>query len=282
MAFSNTHLGARLGTNAPVVVRLFSNGGDAQQAIGDLREQGFSTRQIGAAFRESSSQGADASDLRLSTPDHNQARTGSSTEHSGIYSRSARIDDTDRGLIARAAFGGTDDSSTQCLVAELVNELTSVSARQFVTGGVELGLVERQHLVPLQEQRVEAYDYAYSRADFEGSLTALGLRQREARAFALQIGPKGAIVTVAAGSRLEEAERILERNHGRAAHYVADAGYGSTQYGQGTAGEEAEGEESSGDRIQLFGEVHRAYAERHNEARDEDDDSGPTGIRKFA
>jgi hypothetical protein len=62
---------------------------------------------------------------------------------------------------------------------------------------------------------------SYSGAAFESSLISMGIPQQRARRLATEIRRGGAIVTVNAGSLNEDAERILERNHGRI-RYEAD------------------------------------------------------------
>jgi hypothetical protein len=62
---------------------------------------------------------------------------------------------------------------------------------------------------------------SYSGAAFESSLASMGTPQQRARRLAMEIRRGGAIVTVNAGSLNEDAERILERNHGRI-RYEAD------------------------------------------------------------
>src|SRR5450631_4219956 len=69
MALNENSFTSDLATESQVVIGLFSNGNDAQQAIGELREQGFRTNQIGAAFRET------AVGSEFSNPEHNRAQT---------------------------------------------------------------------------------------------------------------------------------------------------------------------------------------------------------------
>lgn len=52
MAFEASTNAAGVGTIAPVIVGLFNNSNDAHRAVTQLREAGFSSHQIGAAFRD--------------------------------------------------------------------------------------------------------------------------------------------------------------------------------------------------------------------------------------
>ena len=51
MAYEATPNAAGVGTTTQVVVGLFNNAADAHQAVTQLRSAGFSSNQIGAAFR---------------------------------------------------------------------------------------------------------------------------------------------------------------------------------------------------------------------------------------
>ena len=54
MAYEATPNAAGVGTTTQVVVGIFNNATDAHQAVTQLRANGFSSRQIGAAFRSQS------------------------------------------------------------------------------------------------------------------------------------------------------------------------------------------------------------------------------------
>ena len=349
--------------DSQVVIGLFSNGNDAQQAIGELREQGFRTNQIGAAFREtavgsefvnsernstqsshgildvsvghnltessysgsssldSGSLGGHASGSNAVTPAG--LSTGSSMGISGAgrpgpipgsdIPRSISNDDPDDvestprmesgekwqqdlrpDRVIDIAPGGTGSDVTTVpnptpiatySEAEQLNKhtheheswweklkhlftddesttknVTGVKANseaRFGTGEGDLGLTSNQATSQVNDN--EDLDYAYSPAEFEGSLTSLGLDERQARAFARELGSHGAIVTVAAADRLSDAERILERNHGRI-HYEEDTAHESETLENPVSS--TQGSYDPRERIQLFGEVRRAYRQR--------------------
>jgi hypothetical protein len=355
-----------------VVIGLFSNGNDAQQAIGELREQGFKTNQIGAAFRETAvgsefsnpgrnraqsshgiqdvsvghnltesaysgassldggSLGGPASGSNAVTPAGLSAGSGTGFSGAGRpgpipgsdIPRSISHTDPDGGMqtlrrepgskwhedvrsgrVIDIAPGGagsdvttisnptpspayaeaehlnkhtddhdgwweklkrvfTDDESSTAQVTG--HEQKNVS--KFGTGEGELGLSSNQTTAQMNDN--DQYDYAYSPVEFEGSLTSLGLDQRQSRAFARELGTHGAIVTVAAGERLSDAERILERNNGRIRYEEA------TDYESGTLEDgvsSTQGAYDPRERIQLFGEVRRAYRQRATSRDDEND-----------
>src|SRR5665213_2994152 len=54
MAYEATSNAGGVGTTTQVVVGLFNNASDAHQAVTELRANGFSSSQIGAAFRNQS------------------------------------------------------------------------------------------------------------------------------------------------------------------------------------------------------------------------------------
>jgi hypothetical protein len=92
------------------------------------------------------------------------------------------------------------------------------------------------------------YDYPYSGSAFESSFCSMGIPETRARRLAGVIRRGGAIVTVIAESRQAEAERILERNHGR----IKEESESLAQHeGWGTGSEPT--------RVQVFGRVQRVY-----------------------
>jgi hypothetical protein len=166
------------------------------------------------------------------------------------------------------------------------------SSRNFGTGEGDLGLAQDSFAGGQIEDVREAYDFAYSPGEFEASLASLGLDPRQARAFSRQLGTQGAIVTVAAGSKASEAESILQRNNGRIRH-EEDADYGnrtldepltsSSALPQTTTRSQVEaGDEGSHDRIQLFGEVRRAYGQRTVSAQNDSDSDVREDLRRPA
>jgi len=371
MALNDTSFRSDSATDSQVVIGLFSNGNDAQQAIGELREQGFRTNQIGAAFRETAvgsefgnpernraqadegiqdvsvghnltersysgsstldtgSLGGPASGSNAVTPAGLSAGSGPAISGAGLPGRIPGSDiprslSNDPEDLRRAPEGGTGEewrqdmrsdrvidiapggtgsdittmpnptSSTTYREAERLNKRPgeheswweklkhfftdeestpaqvsddkAKSEAKFGTGEGDLGLTSDRPTP--QSNKNDDYDYAYSPTEFEGSLTSLGLDQRQARAFARELGAQGAIVTVAAEDRLSDAQRILERNNGRI-RYEEDAAYAG-----GTLEDPVSSTQGSYDpreRIQLFGEVRRAYRQRTASTQDERD-----------
>jgi len=363
MALNDSSFKSDAAAGSQVVIGLFGNGNDAQQAIGELREQGFKTNQIGAAFRET------AVGSEFGNPERNRAQSNQGIQDVSVghnltdrsYSGSSSLDTgslggpasgsnavTPAGLSTGSGTGvsgagrpgpitGSDiprsitnndsedlrstsqrearenwqQESRQDRVMDIApggsgsdvttlpnptpgapyneaerlnkdpheneswweklkhlftdDESTSTqrasdkakSEAKFGTGEGDLGLTSDRSAA--QADNYEDYDYAYSPADFEGSLTSLGLDPRQSRAFARELGARGAIITVAAGDRIADAERILERNNGRI-RYEED-----TAYESGTLENPVSSTQGSYDpreRIQLFGEVRRAYRQR--------------------
>jgi hypothetical protein len=381
MALNENSFTSDLATESQVVIGLFSNGNDAQQAIGELREQGFRTNQIGAAFRET------AVGSEFSNPEHNRAQTIQGIQDVSVghnltessYSGSSSLDAgslggpasgsnavTPAGLSSGSGMGisgagrpgripGSDiprsisnpdrDAVTQSPRGEPGNEwqqelrsdrvidiapggdgsnvtilpnptpvknydeakslnkhehdhdswwekikrlLTddepstvrvtgdkAKSQSKFGTGEGDLGLTSNQAVNQINEN--ENYDYVYSPVEFEGSLTSLGLDRRQARAFARELRSHGAIVTVAVGDRLADAERILESNNGRI-RYEEDAAYGNLEDPVSST----QGSYDPRERIQVFGEVRRAYREKATSTYDENDVDRRNDLRRPA
>lgn len=96
------------------------------------------------------------------------------------------------------------------------------------------------------------YDYAYSSSAFESAFAGMGLSPERARYLSGQIGRRGAIVTVSAGSRSALAEQILERNNG-------ERNNGQIRYEAGSVVSEDAGQKGEPVRVEIFGEVQRIY-----------------------
>jgi hypothetical protein len=108
------------------------------------------------------------------------------------------------------------------------------SVQSYGTGEGRLGVAE--------------YDYPYSGSAFESSFGSMGIPEARARRLSSVILRGGAIVTVIAGSRLAEAERILESNHGQIREESGSL-----------AQDEASFASSEPSRVQVFGRVQRVY-----------------------
>lgn len=104
-------------------------------------------------------------------------------------------------------------------------------------------------------------DPAYDSEDLHGSLTGLSVPQEHTKYFGHRLGSgEGAIVTVNAAGRQQEALDILESSGGDAGGDSAGFDYGTTPATTGTQN------------VQLFGEVLRVHKDRIN--------SGEVRIRK--
>jgi hypothetical protein len=91
------------------------------------------------------------------------------------------------------------------------------------------------------------YEYAYSGAAFESAFSGMGVTQSNARSLVSNLQQGGAIVSVDATGRLDDAERILERNHGQIRYEAVP--------------ESAKWSDLPGERVRVFGRLSRAYPE---------------------
>lgn len=261
-----------------VVVAYFARSEDAQRAIDDLLAKGFESRQIGAAFRGRNSavptlqdddamRAADTSDTLGSGPTSTTSAvtpaglaTGAGSVISGAGKpgpipgsdiprhRSTTLakdaapvtnalpatgsfheipDENNWWLKLKHLFGS--DSERESNDQKLVNK----TSMNFGTG--------EGHLAAYPENN----DYEYSGSAFEGAFSGMGVPQGQARSLVGELRNGGAIVTIAATGRIADAENICERNNGRV-RYEATAANTSS-------------EDVPGERVQVFGEVSRAY-----------------------
>jgi hypothetical protein len=97
------------------------------------------------------------------------------------------------------------------------------------------------HLATLPDE----YDYAYSGSAFEGAFSGMGVAQSDARSLAGDLRQGGAIVSVDTAGRLDDAERVLERNNGRIRYEAA--------------AESAQWSDIPGERVRVFGQLSRSY-----------------------
>jgi hypothetical protein len=152
------------------VVCLFSNRSDAEQAIGDLKDAGFTRDQIGIAIK-----------------DRDQQRDlveGSETSAAG------------KGAAAGAVSGGLVGGIIGLLGSLLIPGLGPI-----VVGGV------------LESVLVGAGAGAAT-GGLIGALTGLGVSEADAKHFDVGFREGGTLVTVDAGSRVDDAERILGQCNG--------------------------------------------------------------------
>jgi hypothetical protein len=88
-------------------------------------------------------------------------------------------------------------------------------------------------------------DYAYSGSAFESAFSGMGVSQSNAHSLARDLQSGGAIISVDATGRVEDAERILERNNGRIRYE--------------TAAEVTQWSDIPGERVRVFGRLSGTY-----------------------
>lgn len=107
------------------------------------------------------------------------------------------------------------------------------SRSDFGTGEGRLGLEPTYH--------------SYSGAAFESSFARMGVEPAHARRVSQELASGGAVLTVKAGTRVTEAENVILHNHG------------VVRYEEGGAVADVAAYNSTPARMQLFGEMRRAY-----------------------
>jgi uncharacterized protein (TIGR02271 family) len=176
MAYETTN-NAGLGTAEQVVVGLFKNANDAHQAVTELRAQGFSSSQIGAAFRSR------VSDSYLDPSDAGAA--SSETVHREHEKWWDKVND---------AFRSDDSVERRRESRDAAAADTSFEPELYSRGD---------------------YEYDLADDDFEGSLAGTGIPADRAAYLTRSLEPGGAIVTVHDANRAAEAEQILAANNAR-------------------------------------------------------------------
>jgi uncharacterized protein (TIGR02271 family) len=222
------------------VVGYFENQSDAQSAVENLKQAGFTPNQIGLASNysgESASNTAAGSNAASRTA----SRAGEKTE--GVWDRVKNFFEG----------GSVEPYADERRQGDFANrEVTSTSG---------------------YDQGANDYDnYEYGADDFHQSLTGLSVPEQQSRYFGqrFQNSQSGAVVTVTAPGREEEAERILQEAGAdlgnNAANYDYSANTGAAAAGAGTAANATSGQNMTGERrnIQLLGEVLRVHKERIN------------------
>lgn len=278
------------------VAAYFTNGEDAHRAINDLLEQGFGSREIGAAFHSGESSfptpSSSASGLgKNDAPSRSAGRRGTTTAGAGSDTNAV----TPSGL---ATGGGTVVSGPtppgpipgsdipSNLPKEVPSEFASTAGaatskgenlpatggfhqtrehaswwtklKHIFGGGESTDATARRE--PMSESRqnfgtgeghlgtYQNRDYSYSGSAFESSFSGMGIPQENARRLSRELGRGGAVVTVRAGLRDADAEKIMERNHG-VIRYEMES---NTEESAWDAGNQNE-------RVEIFGEIHRVY-----------------------
>ncbi len=268
-----------------VVVAYFADGSDAQRAIDDLLAEQFEPRQIGAAFRSGHGNSSTAattdteeigsktvhsaidSDTLGSGPTSDTSAVtpaGLSTGSGSIISGAGRpgpipgseiphhhstgpIETNTTVANPLPATGGfheeRDENSWWQKLKDLFNSDAAIEGRgKGVASETSMNFGTGEgHLATFPDN----YDYNYSGAAFEGAFSGMGVNQSNARSLVgdLQLG--GAIVSVDAAGRLADAERVLERNHGRLRYESAT--------------EASRWSDIPGERVRVFGQLSRVY-----------------------
>ena len=176
MAYEMASNAGGVGTATQVVVGLFKNGSDAHQAVTELRAQGFSSNQIGAAFR------SQASDSYLDPSD--AGAVPRETVHRDHENWWEKVKDAFR----------SDESVERQGVARHAAADTTLEPELYSRGD---------------------YEYDFADDDFEGSLAGAGIPADRASYLTRSLEPGGAIVTVHDANRVAEAEQILAANNAR-------------------------------------------------------------------
>ena len=176
MAYETTSNRMGVASATQVVVGLFKNASDAHQAVTELRAQGFSPSQIGAAFR------GRASDSYLDPND--AGAVSSDTVHREHEKWWDKVKDAFR----------SDDSVERQRESRDAAADTSFEPELYSGGD---------------------YEYDLADDDFEGSLAGAGIPADRAAYLARKLEKGGAIVTVNDANRAAEAEQILAANSAR-------------------------------------------------------------------
>jgi uncharacterized protein (TIGR02271 family) len=228
-------------TGTGTVAAYFSSETQAEDAVQDLKTAGFSNNQIGLAL--ASSRGASDS----STVSTASTSTTARTQPAGGVSSHAHAKAEGAWERFKEFFTGGD-------VEPYADERDRGSSMAGEITGPGAG-------ASTQTSYSDQYSSGqYGQEDVTGSLTGLSIPENRARYFSgkLRSGSNGAIVTVNAGPRREEAEQILTSRSGdlgtnaTSQDYAAD--YAGSQTGSANLSEQQ--------RIELLGEVLRVHKER--------------------
>jgi uncharacterized protein (TIGR02271 family) len=257
MAYETTNNAGGVGTATQVVVGLFKNESDAHQAVTELRAQGFTSSQIGAAFRNR------VSDSYLDPSDAGAVSSETvQREHENWWDKVKDAFRSDESIERRKE---PRDAATD----------TNFEPELYSRGD---------------------YEYDLADDDFQGSLAGTGIPADRASYLTRSLEPGGAIVTVHDFNRAAEAEQILAANNARVRYedIGQDAVIGDEVAGTDAElvdADQIDAADSTGqeitdtgyvdrrrvddlnrtdnpdgrvDRVQLFGEVLRVHKERIN------------------
>lgn len=224
------------------VAGYFADSADAQRAISSLLEEGFSLRDIGAAFHSSPGQSSAESTRGSSKVPGNvpiRPRGSPATSTGGPESGTEAVFPWGIGTGGGTVFAGaptrpgpipgSDIPST--LPREIPSELPSDLASDAD-----------------QRDSSAQHNFAYSGSAFESSFCGMGIPREHALCLSRDLGHGGAVVTVKAGARNAAAEAAMQRNHG------------TIRYESQPRAEERSGEVvDRAERVAVFGEIHRVY-----------------------
>lgn len=254
------------------VAGYFANGEDAHRAISALMESGFTASEIGAAFHSHSGRGTRESAEAIEEENAPmQSPVNAQTTAAGPASDTNAV--TPQGLstgggsvIAGASRPGPIPGSEipDTLPRSIPSELSSKAS----PGKTSRVQPEWQHrlrdVFPANTPKTatdkssmnfgtgEGYldlnGAAYSSSAFEGAFAGMGIPPEHARRIARELGRGGAVVTVKAGSKNEQAAALLEKNGGVIRYEPAFA-----------VKDEAWQDEEPEAQVEMFGEVRRVF-----------------------
>lgn len=225
-------------TTTSTIAGYFENHSDAERAIQELRDAGFTSAHIGVAHNGSSA-------------------TSGSTSGSSYNSTS----DPTSGSSSSTTFGTSTTSGTSGTVGQKAEGVWD-RVKNFFEGDAEPYADERTQgdLANREVTANPADSYGssqgYGSSDLHGTLSGLSVPEDRSRYLGHRFGSgqEGAVVTVNAGTRASEAETILRR-------CGADLGENAGNYDYSAAQTtNAEGVQN----IQLLGEILRVQKERIN------------------
>jgi uncharacterized protein (TIGR02271 family) len=244
------------------VVAYFSSLESAEKAVNDLHAAGFSRDQIGFA-NYASGRGRIGGDQRMD--DRDRQSTGSHSE--GMWERIVHLfkdDDGDTPGREKENIKGTGDNNIDGSSEDRAT-LDRTSDNRQVTKSMSSS----------DENNDSDGEYEYEYGSWSGSLDNMGLSSDRSRYFEekLSNGGQGALVTVRAESRRQEAEQILERDGGDLGRDSGSSVASGREMQSGTTRQsgmpsatnrnELETDRAEGgQRIQLLGEVLRVHKER--------------------
>jgi uncharacterized protein (TIGR02271 family) len=208
------------------IVGYFDNFSDAQDAVDNLKDAGFTASQIGFARRSYND-----------AESHGAGRTATAKAGAAGESVWDKVKNFFEG-------GSVEPYADEKSRGDFANREVSETGSGYAQSGANND------------------SYEYGDDDFRESLSGLSVPEQQSRYFSQRFGSSesGAVVTVTAPGREEEAERILEKAGADLGNNAANYDY-SSNAGAGARGETG----AAGLRnIQLLGEVLRVHKDRVN------------------